>query len=369
MRQDTDDYRKLFVEDIPLLDTRAPLEFEKGAFPNSINIPLMSDSEREQVGTCYKQQGKQAAIELGHSLVSGEIKEKRIQLWCEFARTNPNGYLYCFRGGLRSQISQRWMQEAGIDFPRVLGGYKSMRRFLIDSLEQSIETSSFHLISGKTGTGKTRAIEKINRAIDLEELAEHRGSSFGRLPTAQPTQINFENALAIAFLKVSDWNAGPVFVEDESKMIGYVCLPAALSEKMQKAPLLIVEEELESRIEIILEDYIDDLGERFMEVSPGQGKILHKNHMLEALHRIRKRLGSELHGELMKLMANAFNAESNTVSDVGRNLHRCWIELLLTRYYDPMYEYQNNRREGEILARGNRDEIIETANRIDIQDR
>ena len=106
-----------------------------------------------------------------------------------------------------------------------------------------------------------------------------------------------------------------------------------------------------------------------MKVSPGQGKVLHKTHMLEALHRIRKRLGPELHDKLMELMTNAFNAESDTVSDGGRDQHRCWIELLLTRYYDPMYEYQINRREGEVLARGNRDEIIETANRINIHNR
>jgi tRNA 2-selenouridine synthase len=350
---------------MPLLDTRAPVEFKKGAFPNSINIPLMSDSERERVGTCYKQNGKQAAIELGESLVNGVTREKRIELWCEFARANPNGYLYCFRGGLRSQITQRWMQEAGIDFPRVLGGYKAMRRYLIDSLTQSIESSSFYLIAGKTGTGKTRAIEKINRAIDLEALAEHRGSSFGRLPTAQPRQINFENALAIAFLKASDSNDGSIFLEDESKMIGCISLPTTLYEKMKKAPLLIVEESLESRIQVILEDYIDDLGQLFLAVSPDQGKRLHKNHMLDALNRILKRLGSELHHELTGLMNNAFDSESCRTSDAGHALHRQWIELLLTQYYDPMYEYQINRREGALLARGNRDDIIETANRID----
>jgi len=352
------------MEGMPLLDTRAPVEFKKGAFPNSINIPVMSDSEREQVGTCYKQKGKQAALEMGHSLVSGESKERRVQLWCDFARANPDGYLYCFRGGLRSQISQRWMKEAGVEFPRVLGGYKSMRRYLIDRLEQHIDSCPFHLISGKTGTGKTRAIKEINRTVDLEELAGHRGSSFGRLPAAQPTQINFENALGIAFLNLSGSDESPVFVEDESKMIGCVSLPASLSRKMQTAPLLIVEEKLESRVQIILEDYIDDLGEQFMGVSADEGKALHKNHMLEALHRIRNRLGSELHGELATLMSKAFNADFRTDLSVGRDLHKQWIETLLTRYYDPMYEYQINRREGNVLARGNRDEVIEMANQI-----
>ena len=365
MLQETDNYRKLFIEGMPLLDTRAPVEFVKGAFPNSINIPLMSDSEREKVGTCYKNDGKQAAIELGESLVSGETKEQRIAQWCEFARANPTGYLYCFRGGLRSQITQRWMKEAGVDFPRIHGGYKAMRRYLIDSLTQSIESSSFYLIAGKTGTGKTRAIEKIGRAVDLEALAAHRGSSFGRLPTAQPKQIGFENALAIEFLKALEFSDGPIFLEDESKMIGCICLPAPLCTKMQNSPLLIIEETLQSRIQIILEDYIDDLGQRFLEIAPDQGKVLHKNHMLDALDRIRKRLGSQLHHQMTVLMNTAFDANCDDTSETGHDLHRQWIELLLTQYYDPMYEYQINQRDGAVLARGNRAEIIEIANRIE----
>ena len=147
-------------------------------------------------------------------------------------------------------------------------------------------------------------------------------------------------------------------------MIGCVNLPATLCAKMQNAPLLIVEETLESRTQVILQDYIEDLGERFREVSPDQGNLLHKNHMLDALHRIRKRLGSQLHHELTGLMNTAFDFENPATSDTRLAMHRQWIEQLLVRYYDPMYEYQINRRQGVILDRGNRDEIIESANRL-----
>lgn len=126
---DITDYRDIFLNDRPMMDTRAPVEFVKGAFPGVVNLPLMTDDERQRVGTCYKQQGQQAAIVLGHELVSGAIKAERVEQWAQFARANPDGYLYCFRGGLRSQIVQQWLHEAGLDYPRVGGGYKAMRTF------------------------------------------------------------------------------------------------------------------------------------------------------------------------------------------------------------------------------------------------
>ena len=106
MRDNSADYRDIFLNDRPLMDVRAPVEFLKGAFPQALNRPLMNDIERQKVGTCYKQQGQDAAIALGHQLVGGTVKAERIAAWAEFARANPDGYLYCFRGGLRSQITQ-----------------------------------------------------------------------------------------------------------------------------------------------------------------------------------------------------------------------------------------------------------------------
>ena len=185
-RPDTEDYRALFLSDAPMMDMRAPLEFNKGAFPAASSLPLMSDDERAQVGTCYKREGQQAAIELGHRLVSGDTKVQRLAQWCEFARQYPQGYLYCFRGGLRSQTVQQWLHEAGIDYPLVRGGYKAMRRFLIDELELSTTKGEFVLVGGKTGTGKTRVIWDIPRSVDLEGLANHRGSTFGQMPQPQP---------------------------------------------------------------------------------------------------------------------------------------------------------------------------------------
>lgn len=103
-RPDTSDYLALFLNDAPLMDVRAPVEFSKGSFPGAINAPLMNDEERHRVGICYKEKGQDEAIRLGHQLVAGDIKAQRIEAWRRFTADHPDGYLFCFRGGLRSRL-------------------------------------------------------------------------------------------------------------------------------------------------------------------------------------------------------------------------------------------------------------------------
>jgi len=137
-RPDTDDFLKLFVNDIPLMDVRAPIEYDKGAFPNTSNIPLLDDYQRQQIGIRYKDAGEEEAIKLGLKFATPEIRAQRLESWLAFCRDNPQGYLYCFRGGLRSRTTQSWIREQGVEYPLINGGYKAMRRFLIDELETSI---------------------------------------------------------------------------------------------------------------------------------------------------------------------------------------------------------------------------------------
>ncbi len=355
-REDTADYRALFLANAPLMDTRAPVEFARGAFPNAVNLPLMSDTERHEVGIRYKQSGQAAAIELGHQLVAGASREARIQGWCEFARRHPDGYLYCFRGGLRSSTARQWMREAGVDYPLVLGGYKAMRRFLLEELERSVDAAQLLLVAGKTGCGKTRVIEAVERAVDLEGLARHRGSSFGRLLDPQPSQIDFENALSIALLR-SLATGATLVLEDEGKLIGRLSLPHRLRDRMREAPLLVVEESVASRVEVIFADYIVDLGRRYTDRHGEEGAQQHEMHLREGLSRVRKRLGGVLYTEIDSLMVEAFTHRDDA-------LHRRWIELLLVKYYDPMYDYQIAQREGEVMAAGSREAIITRAREL-----
>jgi tRNA 2-selenouridine synthase len=251
---------------------------------------------------------------------------------------------------------QQWLREAGIEYPLVRGGYKAMRRFLLDEFERSVARVDLVLVSGKTGTGKTRVIQRLFRSIDLEGLANHRGSTFGQLPEPQPSQIDFENALSIAFLKQLDRQENaPIFLEDEGRLIGRICLPDALRLKMSRAPMLVVEEPFERRVDVVIQDYVLDLGKRYVDHFGPEGARLHSEKLQQDLLRIRKRLGGERHRQVSELMAGAFEAQQES-GDPGS--HRGWIALLLARYYDPMYEYQLSRRQGEQLFNGNREEVI-----------
>ncbi|MEM9758275.1 MAG: tRNA 2-selenouridine(34) synthase MnmH [Pseudomonadota bacterium] len=351
LRSDTNDYAGLFRGDIPLLDTRAPIEFARGAFPGAENLPLLNDDERAAVGTCYKERGQAAAMALGNELVSGSLREARIDGWQRFAETHPDGYLYCFRGGLRSQLVQLWLAERGVAYPRIQGGYKAMRGFLLEQLASGVARAEFILVSGATGTGKTRLIHRLPRSLDLEGMARHRGSAFGYIVDEQPSQISFENTLAISLLRLLSDSDAPIYIEDEGRLIGRLALPETLRLRMATAPLLLLEHPVEERVDVVVDDYIVDLGRRFRERYGGEGPERHRQQLLDGLARTRKRLGGERHRDIEAQMIEAFEEQARSGSTHG---HRSWVHRLLTEYYDPMYDYQLSQRAGLRLFRGRR---------------
>ena len=357
-RPDTDDYLNLFLNDVPLMDVRAPIEYDKGSFPGAVNAPLMNDEERHRIGICYKEKGQDKAIELGHQLVSGDIKAQRVEAWKRFTTQHPDGYLFCFRGGLRSRLTQQWIKESGIDYPLVKGGYKALRRFLIDSLDAVIEKQDFQVLSGRTGTGKTRVLLKLPNPVDLEGLANHRGSSFGRQVSPQPSQIDFENRLAVAILKAHHNVGGPVYLEDESRLIGRCAMPEPLRARMSESGLLILEQPMDERISIIRADYVENmLADYVARDGEEAGWLNFRDYLLSALDRIRKRLGGERHQQLRAQMEQALEQQERGSVEA----HNLWIENLLTSYYDPMYDYQLSQKQGRILVRGGPEEIVEYA--------
>jgi tRNA 2-selenouridine synthase len=359
------DYEGLLLNATPLLDVRAPVEFAKGSFPAAENHPLLNDDERHQVGIRYKEAGQQAAIDRGHELVHGQLKEERIAAWREFARRHPEGALFCFRGGLRSRIVQDWLHEAGIDYPRIAGGYKAMRRFLLDAFEQAVPWTDFELIAGRTGTGKTRLIHERSDAIDLEGLAHHRGSAFGRRPGGQPAQIDFENRLIIALLRQRAAQTPSVLLEDESHLIGRCHLPTTLQEKMKASPRIEVDEPLDSRVQVTLEDFVlHPLDEYRAWYGDAEAQQKLGAELLAALDRIRKRLGGARHQTLRAELENALREQQDRNNP---DAHREWIAALLTDYYDPMYDYMLSKRGGTVLFRGRRDEVRNWLNERDRQ--
>jgi len=357
MSRDCTDYRDIFLNDRPMMDARAPIEFAHGAFPGVVNLPLMNDCEREQVGTCYKQHGQQAAIALGERLVSADVREQRIQGWVEFARAHPDGYLYCFRGGLRSQIVQQWIKEqGGIDYPRVGGGYKAMRTFLLETVDQAVAECDLVLLGGMTGTGKTELLVQLRNGLDLEGHANHRGSSFGKRATGQPTNIDFENRLAVDLLKKRAGGIQQFVLEDESRVVGSCALPLPLYRGMQVAPMVWLEDSLEQRVERILQDYVVNLHAEFVAVHGEQGFALYAERLIASLNNIQRRLGGERHQRMFLQMEEALAEQARSGSVEA---FRDWISVLLREYYDPMYAFQREKKGGRIEFAGERGAVLE----------
>jgi len=353
---DTEDFRQLFLSNTKLLDVRSPVEFQRGAFPGAVNMPLMSDQERHEVGLCYKRAGQTKAIELGHELVSGELRAARIKLWKEHAERHPSGYLYCFRGGLRSRTVQTWLAECGIQYPLVVGGYKAMRQYLIKSLESAVSRLNFIIIAGRTGSGKTLLLRQMQHYTDLEGLAKHRGSSFGALDVEQPSNIDFENAISIDMLRHLHAAHETVYLEDEGRMIGRACVPEALRNRMSQLPMVVLDASLEYRIDISLDAYVVQLLQMYQQrFDPAVGFDAFVQHHKNGLARIVKRFGGDNYKKTMALLEHAVEQHKSKQCLDG---YRGYISKLLCEYYDPMYDYQIQKKQHRVVFKGSESEIL-----------
>lgn len=349
----SEELRNYFLSKTAFIDVRAPVEFTQGHLPGATNLPILNDEERALIGTTYKKQGRDLAIELGYNLVSGDIKNLRVQKWLEFVSQNPEAVIYCFRGGLRSQITQKWLREAGVVRPLIKGGYKQVRNFLIEEIKKFSESNSLLLLSGKTGSGKTKFLNEVNTfypTLDLEALAQHRGSAFGAKNIEQPTQINFENQIAVALLGLKSLQKS-LLIEDESKLIGSRALPKVFFEKMRLSPVVWIEENLENRVNNVFQDYILDamLGSKSEEV---QDVFLKYK---ASIYKISKKLGGLRAQEILNLMKAS---EAQFLDSKNLECNKLWIEKLLVYYYDPLYLDSINRRKVRYAFKGNQAECL-----------
>lgn len=346
---------ELLREGRVLIDVRAPVEFAQGALPGAINLPLMDDEERRQVGIAYAEQGQSAAMALGERLVSGGIRAARIDAWQRLIQRHPDAIIYCFRGGLRSQVAQRWLAEAGTERPRIEGGWKAMRQALLARIDAAAERQPLLVISGLTGCAKTPLIQALDNGLDLEACARHRGSAFGRHPLCGPSQIDFEHAMGLRLLELP----GPVVLEDESRQIGASNIPLGFWRAMEQAPRIRVEMPLDWRLAQIHKDYIDDLWEIYRrQFGDWLGWALMRKQLASALGRLRKRLGSARLARLQRLQALAFREHERG----NRLAHEAWLAPLLTEYYDPLYRHQLSKNGNQhFLHVGDWDSCLEAA--------
>ena len=317
------------------IDLRSEKEFLKGTIPGSINIPILTNEEYQKVGIQYKSKGQEAATKLGFELVNDDLKKQRIDLWIDHIEDNPGCYIFCYKGGLRSKIAHDWLREENIAVERLKGGYKEFRSYIISQHSETKRyTKSWKVIGGLTGSGKTELLNHFEEAIDLEKIANHRGSAFGKNISEQPSQANFENVITFKYL---NHIYSQIYIEDESRTIGRVTLPESWYGKMQSSDLIILEISNEERVNNILKEYVFQALKDF-----NNGDELLKQY-LSSLGKIKKRLGGDLYKNIFSLMINAFNKNKN---------HEDWISKLLMMYYDPMYKYKLRMRKKYIIHIG-----------------
>lgn len=298
-----------------IFDVRSPKEFSQGHIPGAINLPLFSDLERAAVGTLYKKVGRQAAIEEGLKIVGPKL----FSIVDQVKKCNlPLAKVHCWRGGMRSS-SVAWLLDlAGIKTETLKGGYKAFRRWV---LQQLAMPRILAVLGGATGSGKTEILhalkEQGEQILDLEGLAVHRGSAYGKLNNDQPSYQQFENAIAVELSKLDP--AKTTWVEDESHLIGSCKVPKVLFDQMHAAPLFIIECPLEERLERLISGY-------------GSVDV---NLLIESTKRISRRLGSLRTTQVINAL------QAGNMADAAR----CLLD-----YYDKAYAFHLSRRPQQIQA-------------------
>ena len=295
-----------------IIDARSPGEFVEDRLPGAISLPVLDDEQRARVGTLYKQVSAFEAKKLGAALVSKNIA-RHIETHLLDQPRSWRPLVYCWRGGQRSGAFSHILREIGWDAHRLQGGYKAWRRHVIEQLDLLPPSFRFRVVSGATGSGKSRLLEAIaargGQVLHLEELAAHKGSVLGSLPdTPQPAQKGFESQLLAALSALDP--ARPVFVEAESRKIGRLQVPDALLAAIRGAPGLRIEAPLTARVEFLLRDY------DYAVADPAW--------LVERL------------GHLRGLQSNETLARWQTLIAAGA--FPVLVDELLTQHYDPLYQ-------------------------------
>ena len=297
----------------PIIDVRSEGEYEHGHIPGAINIPLFNNEERATVGTIYKQNGKQQAVIKGLEFVGSKMAsfvKQALKLKSE------NILLYCWRGGMRSN-SMAWLFET-IDLKTFVlqGGYKAYRNYILNSFANPLKLI---VLCGYTGAGKTDILTALEQngeqIIDLEQLANHKGSVFGALgQLKQPSSEMFDNLL---FEKTSHLDKSlPIWIEDEGNNIGSVYINNTFWEQIQKAPAVIADTDYNIRLNRLVKEYA----------------CFPKEDLKTAIKKIEKRLG--------------FDKCNQALKECDVENYRAAAEICLT-YYDKAYYLQLLTRLGE----------------------
>ncbi len=299
-----------------IIDVRSPAEFLEDHLPGAQNFPVLSNEERIRVGTLYKQVSAFEAKKLGAILVARNIATAVERSFLDKPK-NWRPLIYCWRGGQRSGAFTHVLREIGWDAHQLGGGYKVWRRHVLTQIDTLPDQFDFRVISGATGSGKSRLLETLAaqgaQVLHLEQIAAHKGSVLGSLPDQiQPTQKGFDTLLFAALTQLK--TDRPVFVEAESRKIGQLQLPETLINALRRAPCVRLQVSLDARVDFLLEDYVYAINDTAWLVS----KIERLNSLQsrETLARWNQYIAD---GEFRQL-----------------------VQELLTLHYDPLYLRSQN---------------------------
>ena len=307
---DIEEFLKLEKENIPIIDVRSSAEYNHAHIPNAHNVYLFNDEERKEIGTIYKQIGRDEAVLKGLEFIAPRMTNilKSIDEITKNYNNSNKILMHCFRGGMRSE-SVAWLcSNYKYDVYVLKGGYKSYRRYVLDSFNKNYK---IYLLTGKTGSGKTLILNKLKEfgynIIDLEYLAKHKGSAFGGINEGeQPTQEQFENYLSNELCKCDNDKA--LWLEDESYLIGKIAIPKPLFNTMKEPQKIIyLNVSKENRSKYITEIY-------------GKYDI---NDLEKSILKIKNRLGGERMKEALEFLHNG-------------KIYECVLTLLY--YYDKAYK-------------------------------
>lgn len=294
------------------IDVRSPMEYRHGHIPGAESLPLFDDSERAIIGTIYKQQSQKLAVQKGLEIVGPKLVHFVTK--AESMTSSLEAKVYCARGGMRSSSMAWLLQTAGFKTLTLKGGYKAFRSWVLKSFSTK---KNIRLIGGMTGSGKTEVLHALKKSgeqvLDLESLAAHRGSAYGKvaLPALTPSTEQFENLIA------KEWHlfdaTKPIWIEDESRMIGTCRIPHELFLQMRASPLYVIEKPFEERVQLLNNQY----------------GTLNKQELINSTARLTKRLGGLKTKEIID------NIESDHIEAA--------IQKVL-KYYDSTYLYGLSKR-------------------------
>lgn len=299
-----------------IIDVRSPAEFAHDHIPGAINCPVLSDAERVQVGTLYKQVSPFEARKLGAALVARNIAQHLEQHFAQQPK-HWRPLIYCWRGGQRSGAMQIILRQIGWQAQRLDGGYKAFRQHVIHNTAELAPRLRWHVLCAATGSGKTRLLQALAaqgaQTFDLEVLAAHKGSVLGSLPSQdQPTQKAFETALWQQLIQLDP--SQPVFVEAESRKIGQLHIPGPLIDAIRQGTRVDLQAPLAARVAFLLQDY---------------AHLLHDPAAIQTrLLRLKARHGGLTIAHWQDLVAQQHWAQL--------------VQELLQQHYDPLYHQSQN---------------------------